>query len=215
MVNRFKGASMDYGKYKRLEFRRKFFRFFGAEIYITDPESNELVGFIEMKAWVLKEDVRIYSDKTKSQELLRIHARSIIDFGVTYDISDSASGEQLFSMRRKGLKSAFLRDQWDVMDPQGQPIGSLQETSSGLALVRRYTDLIPVVGPFIDLAMSFWPITYTVFDKESKKTADLIQQRNPIIVKFTLQQSDESTSFDPRINVALTAMLSVVDASKN
>ncbi|MDB5181417.1 MAG: hypothetical protein JWP13_180 [Candidatus Saccharibacteria bacterium] len=117
---------MDYKKYKKLEFRRKFFRILGAEIDITDPATEQLVAFIEMKAWVLKEDVRIYSDKLKSQELLRIHARSIIDFGVTYDVFDSKTDKLLFSMRRKGLKSTFLRDQWEIKDPHDQPLGTLQ-----------------------------------------------------------------------------------------
>lgn len=206
---------MDYAKYKKLEFRRKFFRLFGAEIDITDPETLQQVGFIEMKAWKLREDIRVYSDKTKGRELFRIHARSIIDFGVTYDVFDSQTEEHLFSMRRQGFRSAFVRDQWEIKGPDNQPIGKLQETSSGLALVRRYTDLIPVVGPFIDLAMSFWPITYTVTDAAGAVNANLTQQRNPLIVKFSLERADTAASLDPRIAIALTAMMSVVDASKN
>ncbi|MDB5181416.1 MAG: hypothetical protein JWP13_179 [Candidatus Saccharibacteria bacterium] len=84
-----------------------------------------------------------------------------------------------------------------------------------MALVRRYTDIIPFAGPFIDLAMSFWPITYSVYNAAGKATATLTQQRNPLIVKFNLDTTTAEAPFDPRIPVALTAMLSVVDASKN
>jgi hypothetical protein len=168
-----------------------------------------------MKAWKLREDVRVYSDKSKSNELLRIHARNIIDFGVTYDIFDSQTDAQLFSMRRKGLKSAFLRDEWEVKDAQDQPLATLLETSSSLALLRRYTDLIPFVGWAIDLAMSFWPLTYTVTDAAGANAANLTHQRNPFIVKFNLDTTNVNSTLDPRISVALTAMLSVVDASKN
>lgn len=206
---------MDYSAYKKLEFRRKFFRIFGAAIDITDPETEQLVGFIEMQAWKLREDIRVYSDKNKSKELFRIHARNIIDFGVTYDVFDSQSNEQIFSMRRKGLKSTFVRDQWEIKDASDKQIGELKETSSGLALVRRYTDLIPFVGPFIDLAMSFWPITYSVFDGTGQVTANLTHQRNPFIVKFLLERTETTSSLDPRIPVALTGMLSVIDAGKN
>jgi hypothetical protein len=206
---------MDFAQFKNLEFRRKFFKILGAAIDITDPADGKLVGYIEMKAWKLREDVRVYSDKSKSTELFRIHARTIIDFGVTYDVFDSKSDAQLFSMRRKGLKSAFLRDHWDFKDTGDNLIGSLQETSSGLALVRRYTDLIPVVGWAIDLAMSFWPLTYTIADTKNMASATVIHQRNPFVVKFSLRRTDTDTSLDPRIPVAAIALLSVVDASKN
>ncbi|HSH18477.1 MAG TPA: hypothetical protein VK978_03765 [Candidatus Saccharimonadales bacterium] len=206
---------MNFAQFKRLEFRRKFFRLFGAEIDITNPDNGDQVGFIEMQAWKLREDVRIYRDRSKAVELFRIHARSIIDFGATYDVFDSTTGEQLFSVRRQGLKSAFLRDHWEVSDAAGQPLGTLQETSSSLAIVRRYTDLIPFVGWAVDLAMSFWPMTYSILDTVGKTSATLTHQRNPFIVKFTLQQSEDSTVLDPRIDIALAALLSVVDAGKN
>lgn len=206
---------MDYSQYKTLHFRRKFFKLFGAEIEITEPDSDKLVGFIEMQAFKLREDIRVYSDKTKSTEVFRIHARNILDFGVTYDVFDSQSDEHIFSMRRKALRSAFLRDKWEIKTPADKDLGKLQETSGGLALVRRYTDLIPFVGPFIDMAMGFFPITYSVYDVDGKTAANLIQQRNPLIVKFILSKTDEKAALDPRVSVALTAMLSIVDASKN
>ncbi len=206
---------MDFSQYKKLEFRRKFLKIFGAEIDITNPESNESVGFIEVKAWKLREDVRVYSDKSKGQELFRIHARNIIDFGVTYDVFDSKTDSPLFSMRRKGLRSAFLRDYWEFKDTDDKLIGTLQETSSGLALIRRYTDLVPFVGWAIDLAMSFWPLTYTIADVSEAISATVIHQRNPVIIKFSLERTTVKTSLDPRIPVAAIALLSVVDASKN
>lgn len=206
---------MDYGKYKRLEFRRKFFRILGAEIDITDPETDTLVGFIEMKAWKLREDVRIYSDKSKSTELFNIHARTILDFGVTYDVSDSQTGEKIFTMRRKGLRSAFFRDQWEINSPDDQPLAVLQETSGSLALLRRYTDLIPFVGWAVDLAMSFFPILYTLRDTSGATAAELTHRRNPIIDKFGLDMTNAPAKLDPRVAVVSTAMLSVIDSSKN
>lgn len=206
---------MDLSTYKKLEFRRKFFRIFGAEIDITDPATEKLVGFIEVKAWKLREDVRIYSDKSKSKELLRIHARNVIDFSSTYDVFDSSSDKLLFSLRRKGLRSTFVRDHWDLLDASEQPIGDVQETSSGLALVRRYTDVIPFVGGFIDLAMSFWPLTYTISDSAGATAAQLTHQRNPLVVKFNLDQTGSTAKLDSLVSVVATALLAVVDAGKN
>lgn len=206
---------MDYTQYKHLEFRRKFFKLLGAEINITDPETGKEVGFIQMKAWKLREDIRLYSDSSKSRELLRIRARSVIDFGVTYDIFDGDSETLLFSLRRAGLKSTFIRDKWVVTDGDGAEIGAVEETSSGLALMRRYVDLVPFVGWAIDLALDFKPITYSIQDTAGANAGDVVQRKNPFIVKFGLDTSNATASLDPRLPVAAVALMSVIDAGKD
>lgn len=205
---------MDFSRYKQLEFRRRFWKILGAAIHVTDPATEKEVGYIEMKAWVLKEDVRFYTDATKSQEVFRIHARSVIDFGATYDVIDSATGKPLFSLRRKGLRSLFVRDHWDVYDPSDRVIGAIQETSRGLALIRRYTDIIPIVGGFIDLFMSFAPVEYQAIDKDGTIDANLTHRKNPVIVKFGLERTGKS-GLDPRVAVAAVSLLAVIDANKN
>lgn len=206
---------MDYTQYKKLEFRRKFLRLFGAEIHVTDAVSGQPVGFIEMKAWRLREDIRLYRDKSKDDELLRIHARSVIDFGMTYDIFDGNSDTILFSLRRAGLKSTFIRDKWTVTDGGGTEVGVVEETSSGLALIRRYVDLVPFVGWAIDLALDFKPITYAIRDTAGASGGDITLRKNPFIVKFGLDTSTATAALDPRLPVAAVALMSVIDAGKD
>ncbi len=203
---------MDITQVKRLEFRRKFFKLFGASIDVKDAGNDTQVGYIQMKAFKLKEDIRLYDGPDKKLELMRIHARSVIDFGATYDVY--AGNGQLFSLRRKGLRSTFVRDHWLILDNDGKEIGTVRETSSGLALLRRYTDLIPFVGWAVDLAMAFFPITYTIFDGE-KAAGFVTHQRNPIIVKMSLDMSQSPENFDARVGIAATTLLSVMDANKN
>ena len=206
---------MDFSQHKTLEFRRKFFKIFGAEITITDPENNQLVGFIKMKAWKLREDIRIYSDRSRSQELLAIHARQIIDFSATYDVKDSTTGEPLFSFKSRGIKSTFVRDHWDVLDAAGQQIGALQETSSGLALARRYLGMLPFVGIVIDLLFAFIPQTYSLMDIAGNTTSKIVHRKNPFIVKMQLSVLNPSDALNARTSVAATALLSVIEAAKN
>ncbi|HSH56170.1 MAG TPA: hypothetical protein VK983_05110 [Candidatus Limnocylindrales bacterium] len=210
---------MDFSQYKVLEFRRRFLKVFGAEITIKDPATDELAGFIAMKAWVLREDVRIYRDESKQEELLRIHARTIIDFGATYDVYDGPTDTLLFSFRRKGLASTFVRDNWEILDAAENPIARLQETSGSLALVRRYVGIIPIAGPFIDLALIAVPLTYSLTTAKDGTTtgtaATILHRKNPFIVKMSLDRSQADVELDPRIGVAMTALLSVIDASKN
>src|SRR3972149_991741 len=46
-----------------------------------DPMGN-LVMFSEQKMFRWKEDIRVYSDESKTQEVLMVKARSILDFSV-------------------------------------------------------------------------------------------------------------------------------------
>ena len=92
--------------------RRKVLKIFGGSFHVYDARDN-LVFFSSQKAFKLKEDIRVFSDESMSEECLVIKARSIIDFGAAYDVVDSPSGEKLGAFRRKGLKS-ILKDSWEM-----------------------------------------------------------------------------------------------------
>jgi hypothetical protein len=208
---------MDYSKYKKLELRRKFWKFFGAEIKIVDPASETLVGFIRMKAWKLREDVRLYSDESMTNEVMAIHARQIIDFGATYDVTDSAGGgTPLFSLKRKGFRSALVRDTWEILDPAGTVVGMVRETSGNLAIVRRW---LGAISDVFDLIFAFvkqtYEITYAPAGQPPVVIAELEHTKNPFVVKLVVDTSMAPDKTDGRITVAAGAMLSVIDATKN
>ncbi|MBM3144789.1 MAG: hypothetical protein FJ010_07425 [Chloroflexi bacterium] len=102
-------------------------------VYAPD---GQLVLFSQQKMFKLKEDIRIFSDESMTQEVLHIQARQIIDFSAAYDVIDSAYRTRVGVLRRKGLRS-LLRDEWEVLDANDQPLGVLQEDSVGYALLRR------------------------------------------------------------------------------
>jgi hypothetical protein len=53
---------------------------------------------------------------------------------------DPNTGERLGSIRSRGLKS-IIRDVWDILDVNDQPIGIIEET--GFAMLRRFIKLLP------------------------------------------------------------------------
>jgi hypothetical protein len=209
---------MDYTQLKTLEFRRKFWKLFGAEISIADPNTQSEVGYIKMAAWKLREDVRIYTARDMQREILQIHARQIIDFGATYDVTDSSTGQPSFSLRRKGLKSTFVRDHWDLLDTNGNAIGSIQETSGTLALIRRWIELIPYVE-LLGIIFAFIVQTYEIrivqADGSEAIAGTITHRKNPFIVKMSLDMTNAQVTVSPLIPLASVAMLSVVDAAKN
>lgn len=169
-------------------FRRKVLRFFGGEFNIYDADGN-LVMYSEQKAFKLKEDIHIYTEKQMSNEVLNIRARQRIDFGATYDVIDAPSGERIGALRRKGLKS-MLRDEWLFLDSQDQEIGTIKEDNVAMALIRR--------------AGLSWllPQRYTI-SVQGQCVASLKQHFNPFVLKYILDLSnDHEKRLDTRLAVA-------------
>lgn len=121
-------------QHNRYLLKRQVFALTGKFRYY-DPLGN-LVMFSEQKMFKLREDIRVFSDESKTQEVLQIKARQIIDFSAAYDVIDSAYNQKVGTLRRKGMRS-ILRDEWEVLDTNDQVIGKLFEDNIGLAMLRR------------------------------------------------------------------------------
>ena len=166
-----------------------------------DPMGN-LVMFSEQKMFRLREDIRVYSDENKQTEVLMIKARQIIDFSAAYDVIDSATGQKVGVLRRKGIRS-LLRDEWEVLDAQDQPIGALFEDSVSLALLRRL-----LLGTLL-------PQNYdlTVGDR---RAADLRQRFNFFRYELDLDLSENtSRQLDPRLAIAAAILLAAVEGKQS
>jgi uncharacterized protein YxjI len=168
---------------------------------IYDPSEN-LVMFSEQKMFRLREDIRVFSDESKTQEVLMIKARQIIDFSAAYDVVDSATGEKIGALRRKGLRS-ILRDEWEVLDVGDNVVGLLFEDSVGLALLRRL------------LAGSLLPQNYDV-TMGADRVADLKQRFNLFAYQLDIDFSmDMSRKLDHRIGIAAGILLAVVEGKQS
>ena len=146
--------------------------------------AGKLLLFSEQKMFKLREDIRVYADEAKTQEVLAIKARQIVDFSAAYDVIDSATGQKVGAMRRKGLKS-ILRDEWEVLDVNDNVRGVLVEDSMGLALLRRFlTNLVPQNYDMLfgetrvgDFKQNFNPFTYELNIDFSMDTAGQVDRR--------------------------------------
>ena len=166
-----------------------------------DPMGN-LVMFSEQKMFKLREDIRVYSDENKTQEVLSVKARQIIDFSAAYDVVDTAMNQKVGALRRKGW-SSLLRDEWEVLDANDNPIGSLFEDSMGLALLRRF------------LLGSWLPQNYDMTLGETR-VADLKQNFNLFRYELNLDFSmDSSQRLDRRIGIAAGILLAAVEGKQS
>lgn len=158
--------------------RRKYFRFMGAEMRVVD-DSGQLTAFAEAQRLKLKEAITLYGDEAKTEPLVSINARQVIDFGATYDITDATSGQALGALRRKGLQSSFVRDSWTILDPQGQEVGTIEEDSAWMGIVRRFVDIVSLLVP------QRYDVTV-----DGQQVGQLQRSKNLFVLKYDM-------SFDP------------------
>ena len=165
-----------------------------------DPLGN-LVMFSEQKMFKLKEDIRVYTDENKSQEVLSIQARQIIDFSAAYDVVDTAMNQKVGTLRRKGW-SSMLRDEWQVLDVNDNQIGVLVEDSMGRALLRRF------------LLGSWLPQDYDISFGE-QRVADLKQNFNLFRYELNIDMSMNMGRLDPRMGIAAGILLAAVEGRQS
>ena len=166
-----------------------------------DP-SGRLVLFSEQKMFKLREDIRVYADENKSQEVLSIKARQIVDFSAAYDVVDTAMNQKVGALRRKGW-SSLLRDEWEVLDANDNVLGKLFEDSIGLAMLRRL------------LLGSLLPQNYDIAFGETR-VADLKQRFNLFRYELDLDFSmDTAQRLDRRLGIAAGILLATVEGKQS
>ncbi len=152
--------------------RRKVFTLMGAKFHVFNS-SGELIGFSKQKAFKLKEDIRFYSDESMSTEVLSINARSIVDFSAAYDVCNSKTGQKIGALRRRGF-SSFVRDSWEILDDQDNPVTELREDSTAMGLMRRFVPMGNLV-----------PQKFHLGD-DSNIYAEYRTHFNPVVQKMTV-----------------------------
>lgn len=179
--------------------RKQILSLVGAKINIFDKDERPIL-FSKMKAFKLKEDIRIYGDESMQVELITIQARSVIDFSSTFDVVDVESGQKIGALRRKGVKSIF-KDEWAILSPNDSEIGLVKEDNALLALLRRFlTNLIPQ--------------HYNV-EMNGTKVAEFKQNFNPFVQKLNLDfYADKDDKLDRRLGLAAAVLLIGVEGSQ-
>lgn len=182
--------------------RRKALKLIGASFYVESPEGSVIL-YADMKAFKLKDDIRIYTGEDKSQEVFRIAARNIMDWAGTFDVFDSSSGAKLGTLRRKAWNS-MLRDEWHILDAQDQQVGTLMEDSLVLALARRFIEYVTLLVPQ----------KYSVTVK-GQDVGTFAQTFNPFIMKIVADfQPGTEQVFDRKLGLAAAILMCAVEGKQ-
>ncbi len=181
--------------------RRKVFTLLGAKFHIYNANGG-LLGFCNQKAFKLKEDIRIYTDESMSEERLKIAARQVLDISAAYDVVDSANDTKVGALQRKGLKS-FLRDEWGVLDEDDSQVGTIKEDSTGLAMLRRFANL----GAWI-------PQKFHLRHENGDELAQFRTHFNPFIHRMTVTVYPDCP-LNPLLVLAAGVLLIAIEGRQN
>ena len=182
--------------------RKRIFNFLSTGFHIYGMDGT-LVMYSKMKAFKLKEDIRLYTDESLQTEVLTIQADRVIDFSAAYTVTDPNTGEAVGALRRSGFKS-MLRDEWQVFEAGGGQLGKIIEDSTLKALARR----------FIDLLALFMPQKYHV-EFDGRTICTMQQTFNPFLMKLVVDFTpDTNNQLDPRLGLAAAVLLCAIEGKQ-
>ena len=164
-----------------------------SDFNITDRHGN-YVAYVREKMFKLKEDVIVFNDESKSQELFRIKADRWLDFNASYSMTDLATHKNLGRLARKGMRSIW-KSQYDIIDGNEKIKFQINEDNAWIKIWDSFVGEIPIIGMFTGY---FLNPSYTVKDASGKeyfklkKMPSLIGRRFQLDRLIDIDDEDES-----------------------
>ena len=149
------------------------------QVHTVGPGDSEgpMVAFAQQKRMAFKEQVTLYTDDTKQVPVLGFKARSVLDLGATYDVTD-ANGTPI-GLFRKDFAKSLLRSTWHVEQP-GLPVATGQERNFAVALLRRFADSLSWLPYHFDFVANGQPV-FSVVRKWGLRDRYMIEIPDPNI----------------------------------
>lgn len=174
------------------------------QIYITDANDAPVL-FVRQKIFNLREDVRIFRDDSKTDEVFRINADRIIDIGARYKFTDSKTERPLGAIKQRGLKTIW-KAHYDIETPQGTPQHSLTEDNPWV----KVADVLLGEIPFLGLISGYiiHP-SYTIHDNAELPIMQLTKEPAFFESKFRIDLLEPTISAEEEKRLLLSVMMMV------
>jgi hypothetical protein len=146
--------SFDYDRFKIDQLIRPMANLYRVTpLAVGDTAAGPPIAYVRQKKLAIKEDIRFYADEGEAQELFRIKARSLLDFGGSrYDVFE---GERRIGLLWHKFRESLIRSTWHVGGPDEQEIAVARERSVPGAIARRVVDFVPYVGGYVPIPYNF------------------------------------------------------------
>jgi hypothetical protein len=175
------------------------------QFYVTDADENQVL-FVRQKILNLREDVRIFSDDTKTRELFRINADRILDFSAHYHFTDSLTERPLGAIKHKGMRSIW-RAHYLLLDAQGEQTHHMTEDDPWIKVADALLEFIP----FADLISGYiFHPSYTIYHTATEKPVmRMTKQPSFFERRFRIERLNDSVSEDDEKRLLLSLLMSI------
>ena len=205
-------GTVDPNQHDRFILRQKF-RFVVNEYHFSLPVGEDAPGppfcYVRQRPFKFKEDIRFYSDESRTRELMRIKARHRFDPRARYDVT-AADGSTIGAIQ-KVFGQSLLRSTYTLSDPTGRELATVTEESMWVALLRRIVGFIP----YIENVAPWLPIPYHfVFTSpDGTKLGTHRRQLWKLVDTYTIDVSeDRDHVLDRRLVLALAVGMDALQA---
>ncbi|WHF51977.1 hypothetical protein QGN23_01575 [Chryseobacterium gotjawalense] len=180
-----------------------------SDFNITDKNGN-YVAYVRQKMFKLKEDVLVFNDESKSQELFRIKADRWLDFNASYSINDLLTHKNYGRLARKGMRS-FWKSHYEIFDDNDHLKFSVSEDNAWVKIMDGLVSEIPIIGMFTGY---FLNPSYTVKDAGGTEYFRLKKMPSFIGRRFQLDRLKDIDDQDESLVVLSFLMMVLLERSR-
>jgi hypothetical protein len=161
------------------------------------------LAFVRQKKLAIKEDIRFFADESESEELFRLKGRQVFEVRGRYDVL-SPDGQPIGALE-KVFGISLLRSTWRIYGDGEEPIATAQERSMPVAILRRAIDFVPY-GELVPILFQF---TIRIDDREVGELRRPVGLRDRYILRL---DGDPERRIDRRVAVALAIALDALQS---
>jgi hypothetical protein len=174
-------------------------------MFVTDATGNN-VCFVSQKVMALKEDIKVFTDESRSQQLYQIQADRVIDFSATYRFTDSQSNRQIGAIKSKGWRSIW-KATYVIVDANDTQTHRIEEDNPWAKIGDTLLGEVPFVSLFTGYL--FHP-KYTAYDVNTGQPIMRLEKQPAFFEgRFKIEKIDQSISPEVEQRLMLSFMLMV------
>lgn len=180
-----------------------------SDFNITDKDGN-YVAYVRQKLFKLKEDVVIFSDESRTNELFRIKADRWLDFNASYSMTNVSENKVQGRLARKGMRSIW-KSSYDIVDENGEKKFNISEDNAWVKIFDSIIGEIPLIGMFTGY---FLNPSYSVKDNNGQVLFRLKKMPSLIGRRFQLDRLVDIPDEDETLIVLSYLMMVLLERSR-
>ncbi len=154
--------------------------------FTVQDASGQTINYVKQKLFKFIEEVNVFSDETRSEQLYTINANKWIDFSASYTFTNQ-TGAQVGSVARKGWSSLW-KARYEIFDAQKQQDLMIQEENGWVKVADGLLGEIPVLGMFTGY---FFNPSYLISNTNGEPVARLEKQKSFFGRRFKVSKFGE------------------------